>query len=286
MLTAGLAGPRFKRRNKLSVYKTGVDVSQWQGTINWEKAKTAGVQFAMIRAGFGQNNPDPQFERNITECNRLGIPCGIYWFSYAYTEAMAAKEAEYALAAVAKHTLEYPIAFDFEGDSADYALKKGVTVTKTMISAFARAFCGKVSAAKYSPMIYTNPDYLSRYYDAAIPKDYDIWLAQWPSKPDLNSKPALAGGLWQFTNSGSIDGITGRTDRNAAYIDYPVVLREKGLNGLNVTPTPTPTPEPSNEAELARKWVIQKGISDGENPDSPATRQQIWTMLYRMNGGK
>ena len=68
----------------MSGYKTGVDVSQWQGTIDWEAAKAAGVQFAMLRAGFGRNNPDPQFERNITECNRLGIPCGIYWFSYAY----------------------------------------------------------------------------------------------------------------------------------------------------------------------------------------------------------
>ena len=141
----------------MSGYKTGVDVSQWQGTIDWEAAKAAGVQFAMLRAGFGRNNPDPQFERNITECNRLGIPCGIYWFSYAYTEDMAAKEAEYALAAVAKHTLEYPVAFDFEGDSADYAAKNGVVVTKPLVSALARAFCGRVSAAKYSPMVYTNP---------------------------------------------------------------------------------------------------------------------------------
>lgn len=268
----------------MSGYTTGVDVSQWQGTIDWEKAKAAGVQFAMLRAGFGQNNIDPQFERNITECNRLGIPCGIYWFSYAYTEAMAAKEAEYALAAAEKHTLEFPIAFDYEGDSVSYALKKGVTVTKTLVSAFARAFCEKVSAAKYSPMIYTNPSYLSSYYDAGIPEEYDIWLAQWPAKPDLNSKPQLAGGIWQFTNSGTIDGISGSTDRDAAYIDYPVVLREKGLNGLDGAPEPTP--EPASEAELARSWVIENGISDGESPNSAATRQQVWTMLYRMmNGG-
>lgn len=270
----------------MSGYKTGVDVSQWQGTIDWEAAKAAGVQFAMLRAGFGRNNHDPQFERNITECNRLGIPCGIYWFSYAYTEDMAAKEAEYALAAVAKHTLEYPVAFDFEGDSADYAAKNGVVVTKPLVSALARAFCGRVSAAKYSPMVYTNPSYLSSYYDAAIPADYDIWLAQWPAKPDLAAKPALAGGIWQFTSSGTVNGIAGRVDRNAAYIDYPVVLRAKGLNNLSKTTTTTPTPTPVSEAELARKWVIAKGISDGENPDATATRQQIWTMLYRMNGGK
>lgn len=271
----------------MSKYRTGVDVSQWQGTIDWEKAKAAGVEFAMIRAGFGQSSIDPQFERNIKECNRLGIPCGIYWFSYAYTEDMAKREAQSALAAVKPHLLEYPIAFDYEGDSVAYALKKGVTVTKTLASAFARAFCGEVSAAKYSPMVYTNPDYLSRYYDAAIPADYDIWLAQWPSKPDLADKPSLAGGIWQFTSSGSVDGITGRVDRNAAYVDYPTVLRAKGLNALGSTSVPVPEqPEQPDENSLARAWAIEKGITDGENPSQPATRQQVWTMLYRMNGGK
>ena len=83
-----------------------------------------------------------------------------------------------------------------------------------------------------------------------------------------------------------MNGIAGRVDRNAAYIDYPVVLRAKGLNNLSKAPAPAPTPTPVSEAELARKWVIAKGISDGENPDATATRQQIWTMLYRMNGGK
>lgn len=271
----------------MSGYRMGVDVSQWQGNIDWEKAKAAGIEFAMLRAGFGQNSVDPQFKRNITECNRLGIPCGVYWFSYAYTADMAKREAQCVLKTVEPYRLEYPVAFDFEGDSADYALKKGVTVTRTLVSAFARAFCGEIAAGKYSPMVYTNPDYLSRYYDAEIPKEFDIWLAQWPTKPDLASKPAQAGGIWQYTSSGSVDGITGRVDRNVSYVDYPVVLREKGLNGLDsgggVTAQPPAQPD---ENDRARAWAMEKGITDGENPDSPATRQQVWTMLYRMNGGK
>lgn len=212
----------------MSGYRMGVDVSQWQGNIDWEKAKAAGIEFAMLRAGFGQNSVDPQFKRNITECNRLGIPCGVYWFSYAYTADMAKREAQCVLKTVEPYRLEYPIAFDFEGDSADYALKKGVTVTRTLVSAFARAFCGEIAAGKYSPMVYTNPDYLSRYYDAEIPKEFDIWLAQWPTKPDLASKPAQAGGIWQYTSSGSVDGITGRVDRNVSYVDYPRRAARKG----------------------------------------------------------
>ena len=76
------------------MYKKGIDVSRWQGTIDWEKVKADGVEFAMLRAGYGQGNIDAQFERNAGECTRLGIPFGVYWFSYAYTPAMARREAQ------------------------------------------------------------------------------------------------------------------------------------------------------------------------------------------------
>lgn len=280
------------KEDKTTDYKKGIDVSQWQGVIDWDKVKAAGVKFAMIRAGYGQNNIDTQYVRNISECNRVGIPCGIYWFSYAYTEAMAIREAEYALAAVEPYKLDYPIAFDWEGDSANYAAKNGVAVTKTLVSAMARAFCKRLEQAKYYAMVYTNPSYLSTYFDAGIPKQYDIWLAQWPSKPNLDSKPAQAGGIWQYTSSGSVNGISGRVDMNAAYYDYPDIIEKNGLNQPAKAPEPEPNPEPDTETpaktetELAREWVMAQGISDGENPDTNVTRQQVWTMLYRMmNGG-
>lgn len=271
-------------------YKKGIDVSQWQGTIDWGKVKAAGIEFAMIRAGWGQNNIDAQFKRNISECNRVGIPCGIYWFSYAYTEAMAIREAEYALAAVEPYKLEYPIAFDWEGDSCNYAVKNGVKPTKALASAMARAFCKRIEQGSYYAMVYTNPAYLSQYYDADIPKEFDIWLAQWPSNPDPATKPAQAGGIWQYTSSGSVNGISGRVDMDAAYYDYPGIIADNGLNQPAAPPEPEPVPEPDpetpakTEPELAREWAMAMGISDGENPDSPCTRQQVWTMLYRALG--
>ena len=271
-------------------YKKGIDVSQWQGTIDWTKVKAAGIEFAMIRAGYGQNNIDPQFKRNISECNRLGIPCGIYWFSYAYTEAMAIREAEYALAAVEPYKLEYPIAFDYEGASVDYAKKNGVVPDKAHVTALANAFCGRIEQAKYYAMVYTNPAYLSQYYDSYVPKSYDIWLAQWPANPDPAAKSAQAGGIWQYTNSGTVAGISGRVDMDAAYYDYPAIIKANGLNQPATAPEPEPNPEPDpetpakTETELAREWVMAMGISDGENPDNPCTRQQVWTMLYRALG--
>ena len=266
-------------------FKKGIDVSQWQGDIDWAAVKAAGVEFAMLRAGYGQGNVDPKFGRNASECERLGIPFGIYWFSYAYTPEMAAKEALYALEAVRPYKMDYPLAFDYEGDSQTTAKKNGVTVTKALVSSLARAFCGAVQKAGYYAMVYTNPDYLSRWYDTAIPKEYDIWLAQWPATPDLAAKPAQAGGIWQYTSSGSVSGISGRVDMNAAYLDYPALIAASGLNrpGGQVVPGPEPA---KSENELARDWVMAADISDGENPDAPATRQQVWTMLYRLTGGK
>ena len=265
-------------------YRNGIDVSQWQGTIEWEKVKASGIEFAMIRAGYGQNNIDPQFERNISECNRLGIPCGVYWFSYALNAGMARQEALYALEAVKPYVLEYPIAFDFEGGSVDYAARKGVKITKELASSFARAFCDELEKNRYYAMVYTNPSYLNTYFDAEIPKQFDIWLAQWPSKPDLAVKPSQAGGIWQYTSSGSVSGISGRVDLNAGYFNYPEIMRSMKLNGLGDEPEPI---EPE-EAELDRavKWAIEQGISDGTRLDDPAKRSEVILMLYRENGGK
>ena len=225
------------------------------------------------------------FARNAAGCEAVGLPYGVYWFSYAWSEESARAEAGSCLQLIRGRNIEYPVAFDFEGDSADYAAKNGVVVTKPLVSALARAFCGRVSAAKYSPMVYTNPSYLSSYYDAAIPADYDIWLAQWPATPDLAAKPAQAGGIWQYTSSGSVSGISGRVDMDAAYLDYPALIAASGLNRPGGQEAPGPEPAKS-ENELARDWVMAADISDGENPDAPATRQQVWTMLYRLTGGK
>ena len=184
------------------------------------------------------------------------------------------REAEYALAAVEPYKLDYPIAFDYEGDSVRYAKTKGVTPNKAHVSALARAFCGRIEQGGYYAMVYTNPAYLSQYFDADIPKEFDIWLAQWPTKPDPNSKPSQAGGIWQYTSSGSVSGISGRVDMDAGYYDYPAIIKANGLNQPAAPPEPEPVPEPDpetpakTETELAREWVMAEGISDGTNPDN------------------
>lgn len=259
-------------------YKKGIDVSEWQGTIDWDKVKAAGIEFAMIKAGSGRNRVDPEFKRNISECNRLGIPCGVYWFSYAYTEELAHNEAKYCLEAIAPYKLDYPVAFDFEYDSVNNAAKLGIEITREMASSFARAFLEDIEAARYYAMLYTNSDYLKRYFDQDLAKRYDVWLAMWQANPNLNDKPTQAGGIWQYSDTGNVPGISERVDLDAAYYDYPGIISANGLN------QPSGQEPELTEAERARQWAIAAGITDGENPDNPVTRGQVWTMLYRMNG--
>lgn len=200
------------------IIKTGIDVSKWQGTIDWASAK-GDIDFAILRAGYGQNNIDETFVRNASECTRLGIPFGVYWFSYAYNVDRAKREAQYCIEAVRPYKLDYPIAFDFEYDSVNYAQKQGVTITKQLASDITRVFCEEIRAAGYTPIVYANPDYLSRYFDADIASRYDIWLAQWPTRPNLNNPPRDVP-IWQYSNSGSVSGINGRVDMNVCYKDY------------------------------------------------------------------
>ena len=94
----------------------GIDVSRHQGTIDWNSVKP-NIDFAIIRAGFGKNNIDAKARRNVSECERLGIPYGLYWFSYALHPEMAKKEAEYMIDFIGEHRPEYPIVYDFEYDT-------------------------------------------------------------------------------------------------------------------------------------------------------------------------
>ena len=268
-------------------YRKGIDVSKWQGAIDWEAVKADGVEFAMLRAGYGQGNIDEQFSRNADECTRLGIPFGVYWFSYAYTEDMARKEAQYCLNAVAPYKLSYPIAFDFEYDSVDYASDKGVTVSKALASSLARTFLNAIEAAGYYGILYANPNYLSAYFEDDIPERYDIWLAKWPKDPDISVNPG-PGGMWQYTSSGAVSGINGRVDMNAAYYDYPALI------GQPAEPEPEPEePEKEDkpmtwqeEQQAATEWVKSTGISDGERPNDGVKRVELWVTLWRMFGGE
>ena len=187
--------------------KKGIDVSAWQDTIDWTTVKP-NIDFAI----------DKYFVRNADECSRLGIPFGVYWFSYALNEQQAKEEADYVCNSVAKYNLSYPICYDFEYDSTNYATKNGVTITKSLMVAMAKAFLNRVEERGYFATLYTNPDYLSKGFSELISR-YDLWLAQWGV-----SQPSKSCGMWQHRSDGSIKGINGKVDMDYAYKDYPTLI--------------------------------------------------------------
>lgn len=207
----------------------GIDVSTHNGTIDWYTVSRE-VDFVFIRAGFGKNNIDAQAINNVKGCIENNIPFGVYWFSYALSEEMAKKEADYACDFADKYKPLYPVCFDWEYASDFYAKKKNICITNTLRKNFARAFLERVKERGYYPMLYTNTDYLSKGF-GELTSVYDVWLAQWDVP-----KPTKPCGIWQSTSSGRINGITGYTDLNIAYKDYTKIANNSN-NKTNNTIT-------------------------------------------------
>ena len=239
----------------------GIDVSEFQGSINWTDVKGSGTQFVMIRAGYGQGNPDPEFRRNAEECNRLGIPFGVYWFSYAYTEDMARKEADYCIQAIEDYEVQYPVCFDFEYASVNYAAGQGVTVTKQLATSLVTAFCSRVEQLGYFAMYYSNLDFLNRMFDASLRQKYALWYAQYASQPSIRDMA-----IWQYSDAGRLSGISGNVDQNIAYYDLANVISRAGLNKMNREVT-TPVPPTSSPTD-----VIIYTVRPGDNLSSIAAR--------------
>ena len=210
----------------------GIDVSEWQGNINWSHVKTDGVKFAIIRAGIG-HRVDDQFANNYAGCKSNGIPCGVYWYSYATTVEDAKKEAQVCLQTIKGKTFEYPIYFDLE-EPEQFKLGKKVC------SDIVQAFCDEIEKAGYYAGLYCSTYYLKNYISESVRKRYAVWVAQY------NDKCSYTGnyGIWQHSvaghpdydvfGKGSVYGITGQCDLDYAYIDYPKIIKNAGLNGFRM----------------------------------------------------
>ncbi len=184
----------------------GIDVSKYQGGINWSQVAASGVRFAMIRVGTTKKGLDEQFVNNITGANAAGIRTGIYLYSYATTPEAAAAEANQVLAWIAPYTVTFPIAIDIEDSS-----QKGLN--SAQLQAIADTFCSIISANGYEPMVYASRNWFAgRMPSVSAPK----WVAQYSSACDYPGDYAM----WQSTSQGKYSGIPTRVDVNHLYVDY------------------------------------------------------------------
>lgn len=191
--------------------KTGIDVSAYQQEIDWPAVAADGIDFAILRLGYrgyteGGLFLDKTFERNIQGALDTGLEVGVYFFSQAVTPEEAREEAAYVLDALEGYEITYPVAFDWEPISDDGARTNGLdgeTLTRC-----AAAFCGKIGEAGLRPAVYFNQSIGYLRYDLRELTEYDLWLAEYDSKPDFY----YHFDLWQYTHTGRVAGIQGDVD--------------------------------------------------------------------------
>ncbi len=211
----------------------GIDVSVHNGNIDWNKVKADGIDFAIIRAGFGrlEKQKDEKFEQNYAGAKAVGIPVGAYWYSYAMTPEEAEQEADVFLSVIKGKQFEMPVYFDLEE-------KKQFDLGKEQVSAIMRAFLKKVESAGYFVGLYGSASSLTTHTADDIKSWYTIWLAHWVDQTNYSG----AYGIWQHSEKGKVAGINGNADLDICYKDFPTIIKGKGLNGWGKTANPTPTP--------------------------------------------
>ena len=199
------------------ITSVGVDVSTYQGTVDWAAVKDAGVDYVIVRAAYrgyetGKIVPDDLYEQNIRGAVDAGLHVGVYLYSQALSEDEAREEADYLLGLIEGLPVDYPVVYDQEEYTADQARTDGLTGEQATLNAL--AFCERVYDAGYIPMIYTNNDWAQNMYDMEQLDHYPIWYA------DYTAAPSLTGGfaMWQYTDSGQVPGVTGPVDLNLLFL--------------------------------------------------------------------
>ena len=208
----------------------GIDVSVWQGSIDWSKAKDE-IDFAILRAGYGRevSQKDTRFEEYYAGCKKYNIPTGVYWFSYATTKEEAIQEAKACIECIKGKQFEYPILFDIEHSS-----QTNTTIASNIIT----GFCETMKEAGYYVGIYTYYSFIKSYIPESIYSKYDLAIAHY-----ANSTPWENKQIWQYSSTGKINGINGDVDLDYCYVeDYPEKIKKLGLNNLTATITETTKP--------------------------------------------
>ena len=197
----------------------GVDLSKYQEYVDFAKLKKAGIDFCMLRVGArgygtGQLVLDYYFQENIKRATDAGLDIGVYFFSQAVTIEEAEEEAQMVLEYIQDYEVKYPVVFDMEYVQNDTARVEQLSKEeKTLI---AQAFLEAVELEGYTPMIYGKKEWLLTKIDLGRLVGYDIWLADYSDIPDYPYQFSM----WQYTNQGKVDGVSGRVDLNISFIDY------------------------------------------------------------------
>ncbi len=253
----------------------GIDVSEHNGSLNWQKIRDSGISFAIVRSGYGVSHQDTQFQNNMAGALACGLPVGIYHFSYALSIQGAKKEAEFCQSLLEPYESQIvlPVFFDFEYDTVRYGKTQGVSLGKQQFNDHAAAFLEAMEEAGHTPGIYYNLDYKKTMVDEARLGDYVQWYAQY------NSSPSWTGyDLWQKSSSHTIPGLSGTFDLNEASETF---LRQFLSPGFSDVPQ-------GAWYETAVNYCKNHGLMEGVSgtlfePERPVTRAEAAALMMRLH---
>ena len=194
----------------------GIDVSKWNGSIDWNAVKNSGVNYVIIRVGYrgssqGALIEDPKFKTNIKGATAAGLKVGVYFFTQAVDEVEAVQEASMVLDRISGYKISYPVFLDVEGSGG-----RGDAIDSATRTAVCKAFCNTIKNAGYTPGVYANKTWLTSKMDAGALSGYKIWLAQYAKTPTYTGRYDL----WQYRSDGKVSGISGKVDLNISYLGY------------------------------------------------------------------
>lgn len=229
--------------NETAEETLGIDVSKYQGTIDWGQVKASGVDFAMVRVGYrakttGILYEDPGARYNLQEANANGIQTGAYFFSSAVTQEEAREEAEWVASFIAKYKITYPVAYNCEDFQSPDSRQNGLSMEER--TQIACAFLDTVAAKGYTPMFYASRNEMegnAQWNMDTLGSRYKVWVSQYPEKPfpeTPKSSYSRAHDMWQYTSKGQVAGIRGNVDVNVAYFGYSQEAEAKDKNPAQI----------------------------------------------------
>jgi GH25 family lysozyme M1 (1,4-beta-N-acetylmuramidase) len=198
----------------------GIDVSYYQGNIDWKKVKNSGVEFVIIRVGYrgygsaGTLVEDPKFKTYLDGATKAGLKVGVYFYTQAITTAEAKAEAKFVLDRIKGYSLQMPVYYDIESVDYDTGRLDSAGLSKAQKTALCTAFCDTIIKSGYSAGVYANYTWLNYYIDGAgLGRKYPIWLAHYTSNTNYDQRMDM----WQYSGSGTVSGISAYTDVNVWY---------------------------------------------------------------------
>ena len=202
----------------------GIDISEHNGIIDFEKVKNSGINFVMIRATYGRKKEDKLFHKNVKGCIEAGLPFGLYYYSYATDSATAKEEVEFFVKSCMKYKdyVHYPLVIDIE-DSDNYKKERNA-LTKENCTNICKIACDYIKESGFISMIYANQDFWKNYLDKDILKDYPKWIAWWSQNANIDK---TIYSIWQYKSTGIVDGIGTKVDLNESFFDYQKYTKKK-----------------------------------------------------------